>query len=210
MRVLYPPRPVSKITSGELAAYEVSGQWVAQRKYNGTRNLVHILPSGQVEMFNRHGEYHKQFVMSSSLRDQILSLNIQGGLEYWLDGELLDAKTITPAYKGRVVFYDVLFARQYLYGMIQMKRLEMLRALCRDPQELEPNLGLALRVTNDLWMAETFASGFNQEYERFIENPEIEGLVLRRKSAALDNIGTRPYDVPWVLRCRKPHKNYTF
>ena len=210
MRVLYPPRPVCKILSGELATYEASGKWVAQRKFDGTRNLIHILASGEVELFTRHGEHHKQFELSSSLRNQILSLHIQGGLEYWLDGELLDAKTITLTYKGRIVLYDVLFARKYLYGMDQMKRLELLRDMCYDPKEREPNLGIALRVSDDLWMAETFTAGFSQEYERFIDQPEIEGLVLRRKNATLDNVGTRPYDVSWVLRCRKPHKNYAF
>lgn len=209
MRVLYPPRPVSKIVAGELGKYEASGKWVAQRKFNGTRNLIHILPDGQVELFTRYGEPHKQFEMSDSLRNQILSLNIQGGLEYWLDGELLDAKTSTPAYKGRIVMYDVLFARKYLFGVNQMKRLDTLRDLCGDPQELEPNLGLALRVSDHLWMAETFVAGFHEEYERFIDQPEIEGLVLRRKDATLDHVGTKPFEVSWVLRCRKPHKNYT-
>jgi ATP-dependent DNA ligase len=209
MRILYPPHPCVKIHSTELPSFESTGRWVAQYKLNGTRNLIHILPNGQIELFNRHGIHHRQFQLTATLENEIRSLRIQPGLEYWLDGELLNAKTTTPAYKGRIVLFDVLFSGRYLFGIDQLTRLDLLRKICGNPEVPEPNLGLALQATQNIWMLQSWDSDFAQHYERFIDQPEVEGLVLRQKKSQLDNLGTKMYDVTWIIRCRKPTRNYT-
>ena len=127
-----------------------------------------------------------------------------------MDGELLDAKTVTPAYKHRIVLFDILFSGKYLFGVDQLSRLDLLRKICGNPCTLEPNLGLALQVTENLWMLETWEEGFVQHYERLLAQPEIEGLVLRQKISRLDTVGTRQYDAAWILRCRKPSRLYMF
>ena len=210
MRYFWPPRAKLCINWESLPEWEAKKKWVAQRKFNGTHNLIHVLPSGEVELFNRHGERHRQFQLSDTLRKEILSLHFQPGLEYWIDSELLDAKTTTPAYKSKIVMFDMLFAGKSLFLENQMGRLDILRAICRDPEELEPNAGIALRVTDNLWMAETFFSNFILEYKRFIDRSEIEGLVLRDIRANLTVGGGKEETVDWILRCRKPHKNYAF
>jgi hypothetical protein len=214
MNIMFPPRPASKIHPSQLGSYDATGEWVAQRKFNGTRNLIHVTPHREVKLFTRHGTPHKQYVLTNSMREQILNLKLKVGSEYWLDGELLHAKTKTSAYKSRIVLYDVLFAGQYLdaRGITQLTRLEYLHDLCGNPRELEPNLGIALRVSDDLWVAETFEKDFVGEYERYLDHPEVEGLVLRKRLSSLfhNSCGYKPYEVSWVIRCRKPSKIYSY
>jgi ATP-dependent DNA ligase len=208
MDFIYPPRPKGRLDPKLLSKYE-DGRWVVQRKFNGTRTLIHIVGK-TVVFWNRHAEQHKQFDFGPKFVAEILSLNLPEN-EYWLDGELLATKTKTPEYKGRVVLYDVLQAGKYLFGSPdQMARVAMLRDICRNPQTLEPNHGLALKVTENVWMAQTFEKDFVAEYERFLHCPEIEGVVLRRRDSTLDSFGRKEYEVNWQIRCRKPATNYAF
>ena len=207
--MLYPPRPhnAARLKSHNLLEYEKSGNWVAQYKFNGTRNVVNIKPNGKVEFWNRHGTHHKQYNPTDEIIKEFRSLNLEKGKEYWLDGELLHAKT--KNIKGKIVVYDVLFAGKYFFGgPPQIERLEILKNICGNPQKLEPKHGIALQVSNDIWMAETFDKDFLKHYEKHIHTDEIEGLVLRRKDGVILSLGTKEYDVDWQLRCRKPSKNY--
>ena len=210
MRVLYPPRPASRIAPGELPELESANEWVAQYKFNGERNLICIRPSGLVEFFNRRGEKCKTFSVTDAVRKQLLSLNLERGIEYWLDSELLLNKTSMPMYKGKIVLFDILFAGRYLFGSNQMDRLNHLSYLCHRPVTKEPYHGIGLQVTDQVLLAEVFDNHFVDRFHDFIDLPVVEGLLLRKRKSKLDNIGTRPYDVAWQLRCRKPHRTYRY
>jgi ATP-dependent DNA ligase len=208
MRYIYCPRPKGKINPVQLGSYEKYGTWIAQRKYNGTRNGIAIDADGTIKFYTRHGGEHAQFSPDSSLYEEIRSLNLNKGTEYWLDGELLNNKTTTPAYKNKIVLFDVLHLGRYLFATHDtMQRLELLADICRHPTKMEPG-GLAFAVTPNIWFAPTFTANFVEEYNRYLAMPEIEGLVLKKKGATLDNLGHSEYEVAWQLRCRKPHKNY--
>lgn len=208
MKILYPPRPKGKIHPTNLAAYESTNRWVFQRKFNGTRNLIYVPkdhdPKG-IFLLSRHGTPHRQFQLTKSLTEQILSLNLKAGKDYWLDGELLHNKTTDPHYKNRIVLYDVLQEGRYLYGLTLMQRLALLADVCRNPTSRENKHGIALEVTPNLWLAETFATNFLVHYGEFIHIDEIEGGVLKRKESSLDNAGSKMYETSWLIRCRKPH-----
>ena len=208
---MFPPRPKHRIRPADLPKYEKQGIWVAQLKFNGTRSPINIKPTGEVVAWTRHGTPHKQWELSSDVADQLRSLGIQDGLEYWLDAELLNNKTTDPHYKNRLVLFDVLQAGHYLFGDPDlMGRHELLFNLCGRPTELEPKNGVALKVTENVWLAETFASNFTDHWESRIELDEIEGLVLKKKRSVLDDFGAKEYEVSWQLRCRKEHKSYSF
>ena len=211
MSIIYPPRPKGKITPGDLPRYERMGKWVVQRKFNGTRNLVHISSDRKVNLYSRHGEKHKTFQPTTAVLEELLSLNLETGKEYWLDSELLHAKTSSADYKSRIILFDVLQAGRYFFGRPnQMERLKILGQICKSPTEHEPFNGLALQVSPHIWMAETFASGFADRFQDHIETDEIEGLVLRKKESSLKNYGSSPYEVTWLLRCRKPHQGGSY
>ncbi len=205
MNILYPPRPFGKMSPGELPKYEATGQWVAQRKYNGQRNPIHISETGKVSFFG-YGKKHDNFVTPKWLLDEFKELKLQKGQQYWLDSELLDNKTKDDYYKNRVILFDVLWAGKYLfYGPTLTERLEMLAGLCGNPSVSEPKHQIAVQVTEHVWMAETFVNGFAEEFYRLLDFDEIEGLVLKLKNSKIDNIGNKKYEVTWQLRCRKPH-----
>jgi len=208
-QVLYPPRPKGRMLPSELSGYDKTGKWVAQRKFNGTRTLVHVFGS-HVCLQSRYGDSHKNFQLNAQLREEILSLALDKNLEYWLDGEILDAKTKNPDYKGKIVLFDVLQEGSYLFGGPDLlQRYENLKIICKNPQEKEPG-GLALKVTPNIWLAETFSKDFVDLFQDFIDNDEIEGLVLKKRNSVIDNVGSKEYEISWQIRCRKPHKNYNF
>lgn len=212
MQVLYPPRPKGRLLPHQLPDYEKTGLWVVQRKFNGTRTVINITPDRKVTLYSRHGGLHKQFKPSRQLLADIASLNFEPGKEYWLDGEVMDAKTTDARYKDKVILFDVLFAGKLLFGNPSlMDRLAMLSSICRNPVKLEPN-GIALSITPNLWMAETFTANFVERFKEMLERDEIEGLVLKKKGSVIDNFGNTEYETSWLIRCRKPHKggNYAF
>lgn len=209
-KVLFPPRPVGKMLPSTLPMYEKTKQWIVQRKFNGTRTLIHI-HGDHICFQSRYGDAHKQFKESASLIAEFRSLNLNPSLEYWFDGEILDAKTTNPDYKGKIVLFDILQEGEYLFGSPNLlERYEILRSICHSPKELEPAYGLALQVTKNIWLAENFSENFNRHFKEFIDKDEIEGLVLKKKESVIDNVGAKYYEVPWQIRCRKTSKNYLF
>ena len=212
---VYPPRPKGKIYPAQLPAEEKKGVWVAQRKFNGTRSPIRVTADRQVFVWGRHGEPHKQFEASKDLISQVLALDLQPDWEYWLDGEVLNNKTSNPAYKDKIVLFDLIYMGKKdepvnkLFGMTnQLQRLALLTKICRFPTKLEPANGIALAVSNNIWMAETWDADFVKHYQEKIDLDEIEGLFLRNKKSVIDNIATKEYECTWCVRCRKPHKNY--
>ncbi len=211
MEFLFPPRPLSKILPARLPQY-AKAPWLAQPKYNGTRNLIHVYPDGTVKAWMRQGEPHKQWEMSDEIKEQILSLELEKGQEYWFDSELLHNKTTTKHYKNRIVLFDVLWAGRYLFKRPSLQgRYDLLCRICGNPTKRETQNGIAISVSKNLWLAPMIQpADFQQAYNEFLHLDEIEGLVLKKANSSLDNFGRKYYEVGWQLRCRKPHKNYTF
>lgn len=199
---IFPPRPRGKIDPDHLARFAV-GDWIAQWKYNGTRNLIHVEADRFVRLYQRHGKPHSQYKLDDATREQILSLDLVPGEGYILDGELLHAKSRDV--KGIMVLYDVLYEGCYLAGTTVGDRIARLTRICRDPQLYEPG-GRALRVAGNIWLAPTFGPGdFASKYAQAIPDALLEGLVLKRRDARLIELGGREYEVDWQLRVRKPH-----
>jgi hypothetical protein len=211
MKYIHPPRPIGAIHPNQLPKY-AKAPWLAQRKFNGTHTLIHVLPNGDLEPWRHKGEPHLQWKMNDAIKKQLASLDLEQGVEYWLDGELLNGKTSTAHYKNRIVFYDVLFAGKNLFnGPTTIERWELLSKICRHPTKRESGHGIALEVTENLWLAENFQpEEFEVEWKRFFALDEIEGLVLKQSNAKLDSLGMKYYESNWLIRCRKSHKNYTF
>lgn len=211
MKILFPPHPNIRIPTRKLSEYEKSGKWVAQRKFNGTNIVINITQDRKIKIFTRHGTAPKLFSLSKSQADQILSLDLDKDKEYWLNGELLDHKTKSKYYKKKIILFDVLWAGKYLISNTQLERLSILEKICRFPKILEPN-NLALFITEDIWLAETWMDNFENHYKEFLRFDEIEGLILRKLNSTIDNFGQKEYDVSWMVKCRKPHAggNYNF
>jgi ATP-dependent DNA ligase len=216
MRYIYPPRPKSKITPFQLSQYEKAKKFDrCQRKFNGDRCEIHITADRKVLFYNRHKEPFSRFNASQDIIRQVLSLDLPEG-EVWLDGELLKNRTTSIEYKDngktipRIVLYDVLvYGGKYLLNVTWDDRQELLKRICRFPTVLEKVNEIALVVSESLWLAETWDKDFPLHYKEKVQLPEIEGLVLKKGKAALDNLGMVEYNVGWQIRCRKPSNMYS-
>jgi len=202
MRVIHGPRPKSKIRPDQLPELEASGHWCAQRKFNGSKTTFKV-HEGKVQFFNK-GKPFKRWKPPVSLIEQFSVLNLPQDQVFWFDGELLE-----PRVKNTVVIYDILQADRYLIGMKQWDRLQKLDEICGKPRS-RCELEIALQVTDNIWMAEFWERSFVEHYEEFLHLDLIEGLVLRKKDAKLDNRGHMAYDTDAQVRCRKNASNYRF
>ncbi len=197
MQYIYPPRPKDTIPTQALALEEQRGCWFWQPKYDGDR-CVTVATNGSVSFGNRHGKWHPNHKLKH-LVSEVRQLDLPPGATY-LDGELLTNNTI--------VFFDILqYDGKYLFGCPQLERLELLRKVCRNPQQL-CDQKVAWQMSPHLWLSLSGENDFLGTFKRLTENPLVEGVLLRRKDSTLDSWGGTEYDVTWQLRCRKNTKNY--
>jgi ATP-dependent DNA ligase len=195
----------------DLPLYEKSGDWVAQRKFRGSRIVVYISKDREVVVGSRHGKPFSNFDFSSSLKEELISsLDLEEGKDYWLDGELMNKDVDSTK---EVIFFDILHVGKYLfYKPTQFDRLDILKNLCKNPQKKCAS-GIALEVSKNFWLAEVFQSDFDLRYKESLSNPQLEGLLLRKKNIGLDSLGEKEYETSSLLRCRKPFsetKGYEF
>jgi len=195
----------------DLPSYERSGDWIAQRKFRGSRAVVYISKSREVYLGSRHGKPFSNFDLTPSLKEELLSsLTLESGKDYWLDGELMNKDVNSTK---EIIFFDVLQAGKYLfYKPTQVERLQILNEICNSPTKTCRS-GIALEVSANFWLAEWFDSNFEDRYKDSLSNPQLEGLVLRRRNKGLESLGEKEYETPNLIRCRKPfsqEKGYEF
>ena len=211
IKIIFPPRPKGKMLPSDLSYYESSGNWIAQRKFNGSRCVIHLSKDRYVTIGNRHGGCFSRFSFTKGMIDELLSsIKLEDNKEYWLDGELMNKQQNAT---NEIVFYDVLQAGRYLFGSPnQAGRIEMLNEICGNPTQ-KCDTGVALQISKRFWMAETFFCDFSERFSESLPSNQIEGLVLRRKASVLDNFGHKEYETANLIRCRKPFskdKGYEF
>jgi len=183
----------------QLPDFEKQGSWLAQRKYNGDRCPIQI-SANQVYLWNRHGQRQK-YPLPQCLRNELLSLHLPHG-EAWLDGELLH-----PRVPDTIVLFDVLqIGGAYLHSTDQESRLKMLHEICGELTEVDSLMGYP--IGEHLFLAQTWPDDFASRYADHITEDTIEGLVLRQKGSFLGGWGIKPYEIDWMVRCRKPSKKY--
>lgn len=210
LSLIYPPRPKGKILPNDLSFYEKTGHWFAQRKFRGSRALIHISSDKQVTLISRHGRPFNRYDLDSSQTKDLLSCLDLEDVDYWLDGELMNKDKNS---KNEIIFFDVLCVDKYLFhSPTQIERMKILEKICRYPQQHD-ELGMSLVVSENFRMAEVFESDFKLRFQESLDNSQLEGLVLRQKNVGLDNRGLKEYTTSSVVRCRKPFskdKGYNF
>jgi hypothetical protein len=211
VRIIYPPRPKGRMLPSDLPSYEATGQWVAQRKFRGSRIVVYIGKDRVITVGSRHGKPFANFEFTPQQKDELIStLNLEEGKDYWLDGELMNKDVGSTK---EVIFFDILQAGKYLfYRPAQIERFQLLTNICNSPSKLCKS-GIALEISKNFWLAELFDKNFEDRYKESLQNPQLEGLVLRKKNVGLDFTGEKEYETSSLLRCRKPFsedKGYEF
>jgi ATP-dependent DNA ligase len=198
MNPRYGPRPKGKILPSQLGEHEKSGEWLIQRKFNGSKATI-FFDQKNLLFFNK-GSLFKKYSFPSFFGREFSTLNLKG--ECWLDGELLD-----PLVKDKIVLYDILqYNGNYLIDLTQEERLNLLGSLIVSTPE--PEHKVALRATEHIWLAEHWASNFEDRFKDFLHLDLIEGLMLRRKRSRLSDFGFRPSETNDQVRCRKGNRKY--
>lgn len=211
MKFVFPPRPKGKMLPVDLPLYEKSGEWLAQRKFRGSRALIYISKDKQVFLGSRYGRPFSNFDLDNNRKDELLSLlALEKEKDYLLDGELMN-KDVNSS--KEIIFFDVLKVGKYFfYHPTQIERLKILEEICCYPKNLCDS-GIALEISKNFLMAQTFYDKFDERYKESLLNPRLEGLVLRKRNKGLDHSGENEYETSDLLRCRKPfsqEKGYEF
>lgn len=220
MLYFFPPHPGPKAKLTRVALPSVNTcVWLAQLKYNGTHVVVWT-DGKKCEIRDRKNNFLTLYRLTQEMESMILSL--YAGKELVLDGEVLHTKAKRngrQAVTNTIVLFDVLHEGTVCQKTTE-ERLQDLNRICKFPKDNEPG-GRGKLVAScgnsHLWMAETFTSDFQYQFDMFFDFdasgkdrfPEIEGLMLKMKSGTLGT-GVREYDVDWIVRCRKAKpKMYT-
>jgi ATP-dependent DNA ligase len=214
MFVMWPPRPEGSADPSTLDKYP---GWWAQRKFNGTRSLVFIDPDGNVHLRTRHQEEHKAYKLSYAMDAALTALldrgdgNVAFEAGKWqvFDAELMNNKTI--GVKDRMVLFDILVHNgSYLTGTTVRERYEILTYGLGMPDtiETETGRGIALQVNDNVWLAEVFEDTFADRFAELTDMDEVEGLVLKDPGGVLKPGVSEKNNSLWLVRVRKPHKNY--
>jgi len=187
----FPERPkLIHIEQPLLDALSDKKEWVAERKYNGSRLQLHSI-NGKLEFWNRHGE-KMSYTPPPDVGEAL------GKLPGYclLDGELRHNKV--PKIQDKIMFYDtfiwngeLLVSQPFWYRRNLLKKLFKCNA--------EP-----------VGVTEQFLSGFKDVFHEVIKDQEIEGLVIKNTRGILNLGRTGNQDSNWMYKVRRPSNSYRF
>lgn len=220
----YPPRPEVKITRDQLDKYDESGEWIAQPKSNGSMCELYISPEGEVRNFGRHfNEHLNLFDMNL---DEIRKLNNTGK---WmvLVGEFMnknkfDADAKQGFNKVFVLFDIMVYNGVYMLGSTFQSRIELLDGLF----EHKDFNAYYYQISENIYRAKTYTTNFRVIFNKIAETEKnikvllkrdpdddvfiLEGLVLKKKLALLEEGRSEENNVNSQVKCRLPKRNYHF
>jgi hypothetical protein len=201
---LFPPRPDNKIPANLLGFYE-KRKWFAQVKKNGTCCVI-FARGLEVIFKQRHfDEDHRQW---SPLPEHIRFF--QSSSTEWnvYVGELIHNKT--AHIKNQLYLFDqIVKDGEHLVGTTLRERQEMLLSNWATTPEFDQH-----RVNQYISVARNFTSNFGSIYKDIIPKDgllkENEGLVLKNPDAKMSACFRGSSNNSWQVKCRVPHKNYSF
>lgn len=209
---MYPPRPKTAIPLDKINDYEHKG-YVGQLKFNGTRTLVEMKPGGEVKLWTRQREPHKAYRLSEGMREDLCELHasVDSKKHLVLDGELMHSKT--TGLKDCFIAFDLLVCEDFHFiGMSMLERYMILDDIMGNQEDRENQTGnkIAIYVREHMWLAETFIYNLSDRFDRLKNMNEVEGMVLKRPEAKLERGHSEDNNSSWLVKARKPTKNYRF
>ncbi len=202
---LWPPRPENKIAPALLGFYE-NRRWVGQIKKNGTCNVIAVSPAPNRELIvmNRHKEDHKLWTPTEGSSAAFKALPGTGW--YVFVAELLHSKVMGGPRDTNYVF-DVLVADgTYLVGKTFMERQAIMNGLF--PTDMGSTFSHRI-IDPHTWVARLFTEDFRGVFDG-LTSAEDEGIVLKNPMSTLEPCSRKAANASWQVKCRKPHKNFSF
>lgn len=200
---LFPPRPEVKIAKPQLAFFENQGFW-CQKKKNGTCTMV-FARRNEIIFKTRHNE-------SKNGGDDHKLWTPQGDHTAFFAGrpkwnvyvaELLHSKVSGGPRDELYIFDQIVKDGVQLVGSTFAERMEMLHEEFQGKDE-----GDQIRIAKRITLAKCFDEGFAEMFDTL--KPEDEGLVLKNPLAELKPCFKADSNSGWQVKCRIPHRNYSF
>lgn len=198
-----PPRPEHKITPSLMLSKSFQKDWVAQAKMNGTYNFIGIAPDKSMHCLKRDGTPHLQWAPGPE--NVKAFANLPGDGWYVFMAELLNDKT--PHIKNINYIHDVIVdCGELLVGSTYLERHIRLRSLFESTKH--PDYDHYEVIDDNTWLATIYknSADFGSVYARLIQQPEIEGFVLKQTTQQLSMVDM----CRGMVKIRKPTKNYGF
>lgn len=203
--MIFPPRAEHRITKDKLYEFPAP-DWMGQCKMNGTSLLVMCIYGDMVTM-NRHGKFYPVKISEEELRAIFPKSN-----NWVVCGEYLNkaqADETGEPLRDKYIIWDLInYNNEDLIGTTFQDRLRLiLKNAKRGKKSTKPYLHKEL--SPNVFIIRTFETQFENAL-KLSEIPVIEGLVLKRRNAALKPC-TRPNNnKEWQVKIRKETKCYKF
>jgi hypothetical protein len=226
---VFPPRPADAIPRDQTQILGEMG-WLAQMKYNDTRCLIKFLPSGEIQLWNRHAEKIRNYTPPDWLILQLQQLpeilQLGPGL-HLLDGGLLDSKH--KAIKDTIVIWDLLVHNgEHLLGSTYKDRYQLLERTSKKAKDTYFNFShpngqtykFGISLTQNIFIPECHSTDKWPELWRIIDeinaiwtigkptdknyqcHPLIEGLVFKNPLGQLEMGFKEKNNSSWLMRSR--------
>jgi hypothetical protein len=204
-RYIYPPRPKNAFPPSDLNYWD-DGSLIGQCKMNGSNASIFI-GDGKIVAMNRHNQVLNGF----TLKSEIESLFKEKEGWFVLNGEYMNkAKNDERGnpFNHKLVVFDILvYQSLHLLGSSTIDRLKILDKVLESE---ECKWEYLTQVSDNIFKVKSYESGFENLFNDLIKIDMVEGLVLKRKSARLENGLREDNNSNWMLKTRKPHKNYKY
>jgi len=226
-KYIYPPRPEGATPRGDYDIFQALG-WKAQLKYNDTRILIKMLPTGKIELWNRHANRLRNYTPPIWLQEQLETIQDQLGPGlHILDGGLLHSKH--TAIKNTIVIWDILVHNhQHLLGTTYNTRYTKLKETLATEtpwtwtsNNLTYNLGISIdhdilmpqNLNEDEWEnAWDMIDKINTNFTNVSNDikPLIEGLVFKDLDGELEHGFKEKNNNTWQARSRVKTGRHVF
>lgn len=220
-RYIYPPRPNTSIPREEAGYFQELG-WVAQLKYNGSRTVIKHLPTGKIELWNRHAErfrtYHAPDWLLDQIKQALEAFELAPDQYHILDGELIDQKH--TAVKDTVAIWDIIVRNgEHLLDTTYESRYGSLysRVSTQETWAFRGN-DFGIKLADNVFFARNFGSGewdrawetVGRTNESFGDRPLLEGVVLKDLSGRLERGFREKNNGAWQIRSRVKTGRHNF
>jgi ATP-dependent DNA ligase len=195
-RYFYPEKPcLMQIETPLFESLSHDQAWIAEPKYNGSRLQLHFVEDSW-QFWNRNGAI-MAYTPNQEMRDALNDLNLKG---YWLfDGELRHNKV--RGVRHKIVIYDLFVCDGHLMlGVPFSERRRILDFLFHYRAPDSDALDIIFQ----------YDQHFQRVFDSFSDDPEIEGLILKKLDSQLNLGENRACESLWMYKIRKPSLLYNF